>query len=577
MVRVQAAFTGLLALILTPGFLFYFDVTPKLVVLLAGLGVALLLVPRRRHSPVFSWLVGLSLLSLAVSTAVSTNPALSLYGTSWRRYGAIAQAATLLFAWTVASAGEAAVRPILRATAIAGAISGAYGIAQYFGWDPLLRPEAYHIGEGIWTIVRPPGTLGYASYFATWLLFAVFLGAALRGWLGWTATAVAALAIFATGTRAAMLGLACGVVVWLCYAPPRRWRRLALAAGVLAVAGTAFYFSPAGWPLRSRARWFTEDPWGGARPRLWADSARMAAHRLPAGFGPEVFTANFPHFESKELARAYPDFAHESPHNIFLDALVAQGVPGLLLLTGFCIAGFAGAWRLRMPGLAAALAAGLVSQQFTVFTIPTAVMFYTTIALLAARRTDSPPQANSLPHKVLAVCSALAFVYLAFRFAAADHALELTRQAIQSADVTKAATQYSAYENRRLPGVAADLWYARALMDLAGKLPNPILRFQAMTQAGAAANRALQTAEEPFNAWYNAAQLAATQNDAAGAERCLRAAIAAHPNWFKPHWTLAQLLRLQHRFAEADAEAARALDLDGGKHPEVARSLLFHE
>src|SRR5207249_11280964 len=83
----------------------------------------------------------------------------------------------------------------------------------------------------------------------------------------------------------------------------------------------------------------------------------------------------------------YPDFAHESPHNIFLDALVAQGAPGFLLLAGFCAAGFAAAWRLRAKHrttsawLAAALAAGIVSQQFTVFTIPTAVIFYTTIAL----------------------------------------------------------------------------------------------------------------------------------------------------------------------------------------------------
>ena len=57
--------------------------------------------------------------------------------------------------------------------------AGGYGIAQYFGWDPLLPAVAYHIGEGIWTIVRPPGTMGYVSYFATWLAMAAFLGVAL--------------------------------------------------------------------------------------------------------------------------------------------------------------------------------------------------------------------------------------------------------------------------------------------------------------------------------------------------------------------------------------------------------------
>src|SRR6185436_17278910 len=101
-----------------------------------------------------------------------------------------------------------------------------------------------------------------------------------------------------------------------------------------------------------------------------------------AGHGLETFTGEFPHYESVELARAYPDFAHESPHNIFLDALVAQGVPGLLLLIAACVVGWGAAWRARdrhpqvAGALAAALAAGVVSQQFTVFTIPTAAIFF---------------------------------------------------------------------------------------------------------------------------------------------------------------------------------------------------------
>jgi tetratricopeptide (TPR) repeat protein len=91
--------------------------------------------------------------------------------------------------------------------------------------------------------------------------------------------------------------------------------------------------------------------------------------------------------------------------------------------------------------------------------------------------------------------------------------------------------------------------------------------------AAAAAERAVQTAEDPFNAWYSLSEIYAARNDAAGAERCLRAAIAAHPNWFKPHWTLAQVLRFESRREEAEREGALAIDLDGGKHPEVARSL----
>ena len=96
MPMVQAAAIALIALILTPGWLFYFDVTPKVVVLLAACGVAM--VPLRRGR--LMGLVMLTLASLALSTALSPNPALSFYGTHWRQYGALTQAAVLIFAWS---------------------------------------------------------------------------------------------------------------------------------------------------------------------------------------------------------------------------------------------------------------------------------------------------------------------------------------------------------------------------------------------------------------------------------------------------------------------------------------------
>src|SRR5450432_2509875 len=179
MLTVQAAAIALIALILTPGLLFYFDVTPKLVVLLLAAGVTL--VPARRSK--MMGLVFLTLASLALSTALSPNPSLSFYGARWRQYGALTQAAVLVFAWAL-STQTRRIRVILLAVSGAGALTALYGIAQYLGWDPILPAAAYaayHIGEGLWTIVRPPSTLGYVSYFATWLLFVVFLSLALPG------------------------------------------------------------------------------------------------------------------------------------------------------------------------------------------------------------------------------------------------------------------------------------------------------------------------------------------------------------------------------------------------------------
>jgi tetratricopeptide (TPR) repeat protein len=113
-----------------------------------------------------------------------------------------------------------------------------------------------------------------------------------------------------------------------------------------------------------------------------------------------------------------------------------------------------------------------------------------------------------------------------------------------------------------MPGASSDLWYSRALVR-AGDLPGAI----------AAGVRATQTAEDPFNAWYSLSALYAAQNDPQRTELSLRNAIRANPTWFKPHWTLARLLAMMGRTPEARAEAASAVNFDGGKHPEVARTL----
>jgi O-antigen ligase len=620
MLTIQAAAIALIALILTPGLLFYFDVTPKLVVLLLASAVAL--VPVRRSK--LMGLVILTLASLALSTALSPNPSLSFYGARWRQYGALTQAAILVFAWALSTqARRIGAGIVLRAVSAAGALTALYGIAQYLGWDPVLPAAAYaayHVGEGLWTIVRPPSTLGYVSYFATWLLFVVFLSLALPGRVPKISTVLALVALLLTGSRAAFLGLAAGAGVWLFWrewggqsgstqswlrgvlratsqpAPGRGgkrdrsqsrlpyWRAAGIAGAAL-LAGFALYLSPAGQPLRSRARWFAEDPWGGARPLLWRDSLRMGLARPLAGHGPETFRAAFPHYESAALARAYPDFAHESPHNIFLDALVGQGIAGLLLLAAWCALGLAAAWKIRDTDrdlaacLAAALAAGIVSQQFTVFTIPTAVIFFATIAL-AVGVADCPDATGNVPGDIPTNVPAdvpaepvrrfpfgLPLLYFAARIAFADHALALTQRDLAAGNLAAAAAHYEA------SGQTSDLWYSRALLVFAQNAPGFGDRLQAFYRSSLAGQRATGTAEDPFNAWYSLSTIRAAQNDAAGTERCLRAAIAAHPTWFKPHWTLAQVLHLESRSEEALSEAALAADLDGGKHPEVARTL----
>src|SRR5579871_4869443 len=178
---------ALVPLVITPGLLFHFDITPKIAILLFG--VILMLQFGKRNVNNFCGLVSASpgkwfaiLLavewtSAAMSTALSTNRAISLNGGIWRQWGLLSETALLLFL-VLAAGWLARDRPRIRALmwvlAVAGTIASLYGIGQYFGRDPLLPSKSYEIGEGVFAIVRPPGTLGHADYFGSWLLVAVF-------------------------------------------------------------------------------------------------------------------------------------------------------------------------------------------------------------------------------------------------------------------------------------------------------------------------------------------------------------------------------------------------------------------
>ena len=598
----------LIPLAIAPGSFFYFDVTPKVVLFLLGTAAAALCWTASpicwtpaglyRAARPARWFLLASCgmaVSLAVSTVASVNPALSLGGSNWRYWGLLTQLAALGFAYmvTAACAGSPArLHVLLRGLAVGGMLVALYGIAQYFGWDPLLDARGYHVGEGIWAIVRPPSTLGHADYSANWLLFVVFGGGALAvsdpraHWrsLGWTTAALGSVAIVFSGTRAAMLGLLAGAVFLAMW---RGWRggrfRMRYFAATLAMAalGAIFYISPAGGQLRARVHWALEEPAGGARLLLWRDSLTMAAARWLTGYGPDTFTGVFALHESAQLARAYPDFYHESPHNILLDALVSQGVAGPLLLVALAASGFTAARLSGRDPLAGALAAGLVamtiSEQFACFTLPTALAYYVTIAMLVSRSVRTAPAplpvGSRWPRATVAVPCAAVMVLFGVRLCMAETHLAAARRDLAAGLVSEASKRYADYQRWRWPGASADLWYSRRLAQIAGSDPNLVVRVQALQQAGLAAERAPQTTEAPFNAYYNLAAFYARRNDFARTEQSLRSAIDHAPNWFKTHWMLAQVLQAGSRLNEAETESALAVTLDGGKHREVTDTL----
>jgi O-antigen ligase len=594
---------SLVPLVISPGLLLHFDTTPKLAILIYGVSILLLFFRAGRSSLARVWkswtgrcfcvVLGLQLISLTISTLLSVDTFLSLNGSEWRGSGLYTWIALVVFivmtsAWFHKSQNLSLA---LRWCVPTGSLIAIYTIAQYFGWDPFLPAAAYHAGEGLYTIVRPPGTLGHADYLASFLIYAVFASIALSRVPGpaWqkaasrSAALLACAAIVLTGTRSGLLGLAAGMTIFL-ICNWRQSRRLHVAATFIAVllGATAFVLSPAGAKLRARAHWSMEDPLGGARPLLWRDAMRMIATRPAGGFGPETFVREFPRFQSIELARAYPDFFHESPHNILLDAVASQGVAGgIILVTAWCIALYCGikAWRNQHP-LASPLLAGsvamLVSHQFTVFVPATALMFFLLQAMLVgiAQDSSSDPAVDWHPtaawsYAAVASILAGALAVHATQLVVADRALAIARERIEAGDVTEARHAHETAMRWSPVGGQAELHYSRAMTDLAGKLTTAEQRKEAWREALAAGVRAVSDSEQRANAWYSLAMLFAAHNDQKSVERCLRNTIAWAPNWFKPHWALAQLLEIDHRYQEAVGEAATAVDRNGWKHPEV--------
>jgi hypothetical protein len=299
---------------------------------------------------------------------------------------------------------------------------------------------------------------------------------------------------------------------------------------------------------------------------------------LVTGFGPESFVADFPQYQSVELARSNPDFYQESPHNMFLDALNQQGAAGVVLLAALIGIGITAGLRAppEMRPISGALLAGLVAvliaQQFVVFVVPTAFLFYLGIGLLTGFDSGGSQTAPLTLRVAVAICGAFAALFLGvtcYRLVAADITLARIRSALEKSERGRAAKLWSSEKNRRSSGVTADLYFSRRWAAAAADAQDPLEKLRLTALVIEAAQLATTVPEQRQNAWFNFAMLGAALNDPKAVESSLRSAILAGPRWFKPHWALARLLYSSGRTAEARQEAALALDLDGHRDAEV--------
>jgi O-antigen ligase len=561
-------------IIILPHWSFYFDVIPKTVLVLAIAALAIVWagfwrVPATSTGRRFLALCAAQAAVTVLATVFSTHRPLSFFGSTWRKEGLPEELAILTVAaaaFTFLSGERGRARTFLSVTVIASLPVSLYGIAQYFGVDPWISHAAYHFGEGKFEIVRPPSTLGHAAYFATFLLYPLFAGAAVARreasrvlkTTAIAASGAAGFAILLSGTRAAIVGAIAGALFIALRegVNTSRLRKITAGAAIgLAVLGS-FYVSPAGAQLRARVRWSLDDRLGGARLLLWRDTLRMAEGHWMTGYGPETFVVEFPARESLGLAKAYPDFYHESPHNIFFDALVSKGALGLIVLGAWALFGVI----LARGAIGGAFVAMLVSQQFTAFTVPTELYFYISIAILAARARE--PSVERAPHAILRWALAAPLACFAAYLAIGDAMLSSAARALDRNDAAGAARMLDRARSWR---ATADIYFSRRL--LTAHFSDPVARFRAWEDAMEAARSAPTTADDPMNAFVNLASFYAGAGDQANVERSLHASVAAAPNWFKPHSLLARLFALEGRNAEAAAEARAAAERNGGKDP----------
>jgi O-antigen ligase len=589
-------------LLITPGLLFHYDTAPKVILLAL---IAALALSRFRQFPsdiraLWSrtpgrWLIVMTaaqLVWLAIATAASSRPWFSLFGSGWRRFGLIEVASLLAAGLAIAgglTSNPSRIRTLLRIIVVAGFLASIYGIFEYFGIDPFQPAAAYQAHAGDSVIVRPPGTMGHADYFGWWLAIEFFCAIACARietapwkYVDQVAAVFIVAATIMSGTRAAILAIIAGVLGMLLMSPIRATRKHLVAAGIATVVFIAFAVSPAGTLLRARAVWSGDEPVGGARPLLWRDSLRMAAGRPLTGFGPETFLTAFAPYQSEDLSRQFPDFHHESPHNLGLDALTSTGLPGLLLMLGWGLM----AWRAAVSALrhssslaaplGGALIASATAAMFSAASPGPVLLSMVVTGILIAVGPPAAPDpkkatdVSRVPGRLAwGALSALAVLgLLAFGGVLSVYEFRLQRFSLYPAE-----SSYKAVLAASLPGAADDLYASRKLQlecqkhtDLGGY----VICIQQTLRAAA---RALRTDDDLANAWYNLAMLNAAQNNVPGTRQGLEQAIQASPNWFKPHWTLAQLLVRTGNKERAALEAARGAFLDSNRDPEVTETL----
>jgi O-antigen ligase len=333
---------------------------PKVCVLYAAVAAGALLIRRSARA---SWTIDLGtplapafaawLAALAIATALSVNPMVSVVGDDYRYEGLLTWVAYAALAALSASALRSPRRleAVLGSTLAAAGLMSVVALLQHGGLTPVPVDVARRTWVRAWGTVGSPLALG--AYFVLLLPLTVGLYAqsrrGVRALYGTLAVAMYA-ALIATEARAEWGALALGIIAWGVAADKSSVRRAAgalllLAAVCAAVTPAVLFFGPPEAPGHVR-----DLNSAGSRLFLWRTSAPLVAARPLFGWGPDTLAQAYPAYKTPEFVRVFPEAAMQHiivdrPHNDLLQQAIAAGIVGLAAYVWLCWTVLAVAWR----------------------------------------------------------------------------------------------------------------------------------------------------------------------------------------------------------------------------------------
>jgi O-antigen ligase len=321
----------------------------RILVEIAFSGWVLLALADAKYRPKFSWVAGLFVIFtawMAIADAFGVNPAKAFWSNYERMDGWITLIHLLMLFVVMGS--------LFAADTLWKKWWGTFlvisGLLCIYGFGQVLHILAIHQGG-----VRLDATFGNSDYLACYMLFAIAISLWqlfeskqlwLRIVLGLLTVAEISI-LFLTATRGAILGFVAaaifGAFLWMVESG-KKGRRV--AGGALLV----FLVLIGGFFLARNATWIKNDPTLGrisnislsdpethARLTIWHMALEGFKERPVHGWGQEGFNYVFNKYYEPSLNGQEPWF--DRAHNMYLDWLIAGGLPAFVLYLALFLCG----------------------------------------------------------------------------------------------------------------------------------------------------------------------------------------------------------------------------------------------